>query len=269
MNDAGAHAAFRARYGPWAVVAGASSGLGEAFAEGLAARGLNMVLVARRAELLASVADGLRARHGVDARCVELDLASPELWARLSREVADLEIGCLVYNAALSLIGPFLEQSIEDKLRVLDLNCRGPLVLADGFGRAMAERGRGGIVLMTSLAGSQGSPLVATYAATKAFNLVLAEGLWEELGRRGVDVLGCRAGAIRTPAYVATHPKHDPPMMEASAVAEAALRALGRTPCTVPGFVNRLGAFVMNRLLPRRAAIRLIARSTRKMYDRS
>jgi uncharacterized protein len=261
------HAAFRERYGPWALVAGASSGLGEAFAESLASRGLHVVLVARRAALLAEVAEGLRARHGVEVRCVELDLAAPELWAQLSPHIMDIEVGCFVYNAALSLIGPFLSQPIEEKLRVLDVNCRGPLVLADGLGRAMAERGRGGIVLMTSLAGSQGSPLVATYAATKAFNLVLAEGLWEELGRRGVDVLGCRAGAIRTPAYVATRPKHDPPLMEARAVAQSALRALGRKPSNVPGFVNRLGAFVMNRLLPRRAAIRLIARSTRKMYD--
>ena len=119
-----------------------------------------------------------------------------------------------------------VEQSIEDKLRVIDVNCRGPLILADLLGRPMAERRRGGILLMSSLAGTQGTPFVATYAATKAFNLVLAEGLWDELRESGVDVLACRAGATRTPAYEQSRPaSQEAPLMEPGPVVVEALNA--------------------------------------------
>ena len=104
------------------------------------------------------------------------------------------------------MVGRFLDQSLDDKLRILDVNCRGPLILTHELGTAMAARRRGGILLMSSLAGFQGSPLVATYAATKAFNTVFAEGLWYELRREGVDVMACCAGATRTPAYEASKP---------------------------------------------------------------
>ncbi len=259
---------LRARYGPWAMVAGASSGLGAEFARQLAARGLNVLLVARRAELLETLAAGLRAQHRVEVRVASIDLGAPDLLERARAATDGIEIGLLVYNAALSLIGPFLEQPLADKLRVIDVNCRGPLILADEFGRRMVARGRGGILLMSSLAGSRGAPLVATYAATKAFNLVLAEGLWDELGARGVDVLACRAGATRTEAYVDSAPEGKLPVMECAPVVTQALAALGRRPSMVPGWLNRLGDFFLSRLLTRRASIRVMGRATRAMYPR-
>jgi short-subunit dehydrogenase len=131
----------------------------------------------------------------------------------------------------------------------------------------MVRRGRGGIVLMSSLAGTQGTAYVATYAATKAFNLVLGEGLWDELRDRGVDVLACRAGATRTPAYVSSNPAPGPaPVMEARPVAVAALDALGKGPSMVPGVLNGAVAFLMQRLMPRRAAVATMGKATRKMY---
>jgi len=123
--------------------------------------------------------------------------------------------------------------------------------------------------LMTSLAGSIGTPLVATYAATKAFNLVLAEGLWDELGRSGVDVLACRAGATRTPGYEASRPSVERRLMEPEPVVEEALRALGRAPSRVPGLANRAIAILLERLLPRRLALRTMSRATRAMYERN
>ena len=257
---------FRARYGRWAVVAGASSGLGAEFATQLAARGLDLVLVARRAQVLESLAEELRARHKVEVRLCALDLGAPDLLERIREATSGLDVGLLVYNAALALIGPFLEQPLADKLKVIDVNVRGPLILADEFGRTMAARGRGGILLMSSLAGSRGSPLVATYSATKAFNLVLAEGLWDELSSRGVDVLACRAGATRTPAFEETAPVGKVPVMEAAPVVTEALAALGRQPSMVPGLLNRFGDFFLGRLLPRRAAVRFMGRATRAMY---
>lgn len=257
---------FLDRYGRWALVAGASVGLGEAFARQLAARGLNLLLLARGKEALETLAADLRTRHGVEVRTEALDLGRPDLGERVARLTGDAEVGLLVYNAAASVIGPFIEHPVEDQLRVLDVNCRGPLVLAHLLGKAMAGRGRGGIVLMTSIAGSQGGPLVASYAASKAFNLVLAEGLWAELGARGVDVLACRAGATRTPGYAASRPKKSVPTQEPDAVVAETLAALGRGPSVVPGALNRFAAFLFQRLLPRRTTIRIMGRATERLY---
>ena len=258
---------LRSAYGPWALIAGASSGLGAEFATQLAAAGLNVILLARRAEPLDELATSLRAAHGVEVRTASIDLAAPDLLARARACTAGLEIGLLVYNAAYSCIGPFLGQSLEDKLRILDVNCRGPLVLAHEFGGTMAARRRGGIILMSSMAGIQGAPMIATYGATKAFDRVLAEGLWEELGAHGVDVLACCAGATRTPTYEASKPVGQPPLiMESGPVVKETLAALGRTPSFIPGMANRAAGFLMERFFPRIVAIRTMGKATRKMY---
>jgi uncharacterized protein len=259
--------AFRERYGPWALVAGASAGIGEAFARQLAERGLNLLLLARRAEALDALAADLRARHGVEARGAAVDLARTDLAEAALSLAAGAEVGLLVYNAAASAIGPLVDRPLEDQLRVLEVNCRGPLILCHALGGAMARRGRGGIVLMSSLAASQGNPFLVSYAASKAFGLVLAEGLWAELRPRGVDVLACRAGATRTPGYAASRPKREMPLMEPEAVAASALAALGRGPTVIPGALNKLAAFLFARVLPRRTSVRLMERATRRLYE--
>jgi short-subunit dehydrogenase len=248
-------------------VAGGSEGLGAAFAGALAARGLNLLLLARREEPLARLAAELRARHGVEVRTAALDLARPGLGEAVGELTAGLEVGLLVYDAAASAIGPFLERPLSAHLQVLDVNCRGPLVLAHLLGGAMARRGRGGLLLVTSLAGGQGNPWLASYAASKSFETVLAEGLWAELRTRGVDVLACRAGATRTPAFAASGPRAEVPLMAPEAVVEEALAALGHGPTVVAGALNKLAAFLFTRLLPRRLAIGIMERATRRLYE--
>ncbi|BDG06888.1 SDR family NAD(P)-dependent oxidoreductase [Anaeromyxobacter paludicola] len=257
---------FAERYGPVALVAGASAGLGEAFARALAARGLNLLLIARRQDALDRLAAELRAVHGVSVRSAAADLAREDLAEVALALARGAEVGLVVYNAAHAVVGPFLERPLRAQLRVIDVNCRGPLTLAHLFGGPMAARGRGGILLMTSVASAQGNPLLAAYAASKAFSLVLAEGLWAELRGEGVDVLACRAGATRTRGREASRPKNDGPLAEPDAVARAALDALGRGPSVVTGALNRVAAFALGRLLPRRASIRIIGRTTRKLY---
>jgi short-subunit dehydrogenase len=257
---------FRDRYGPWALVAGASSGLGEAFARRLAARGLHLLLVARRAGPLERLAAELRSSCGVEVRTAAADLGGAGLRETVERLADGVEVGLLVHNAAHSVIGPFLDRPLEEHLRVVEVNCRGPLLLAHLLGGPMARRGRGGILLMASLAGSQGVPLVASYAASKAFDIVLAEGLWAELRERGLDVLACRAGPTRTPAYQATRPRASVPTLEPDAVAARALARLGRGPTMVAGALNKAVAFALARLLPRRAAIAVMGRGTRRLY---
>jgi short-subunit dehydrogenase len=149
---------FATRYGPWALVAGASEGLGAAFAEALAARGLSLVLLARRSELLEEVARGVRARHGVEVRTHAVDLARPDLGAVL-REVTDgVDLGCAVYNAAFAPIGDVLDRREDELLRVVDVNVRGPLLLSRALAPKFVAQGRGGLVLMSSMAGFQGAP---------------------------------------------------------------------------------------------------------------
>ena len=201
MNERTASSPFASKYGPWAVVAGASEGLGAAFAAALAARGLNVLLLARRAEHLEAVAERLRATTKVEVRTEVFDMARPDLPNALAALTSDLDIGLAVYNAAYAPVGDLVSRSVDDLLRVVDVNVRGPLVFARTLAPKMVARGRGGIVLMSSLAGYQGAPRIATYAASKAFNIVLGESLWRELRPHGVDVVVCSAGAIRTPGY--------------------------------------------------------------------
>jgi len=264
---------FRSKYGPWAVVAGASEGIGAAFAKQLAARRFNLVLVARRGEMLAELGAKLTARYGIETRSLAVDLAyagSPEV---IAEQTGDLEIGLLVFNAAFSVVGPFFEQSLEEHYREVDLNCRAPMTMAYLFGKRMLARRRGGILLMSSLSAFQGTPLVSNYAATKAYNLLLAEGLWDELRAQGIDVLACCAGATETPAFLATKPGNprfiSVPVMKPNAVAREALAALGRKPSLITGWPNRLSSFLMRRAMPRRIAIRLMGQTMRAIYSRS
>lgn len=267
---AGREADFAARYGRWAVVVGGSDGIGAAFAAELARRGLDLVLVARRRALLEEVAAGLRAAHGVAVRVLALDAAAPGGAGAILRRTRELDVGLLVVNAALAPVGPFLELAPRQVDAMIDLNCRAAARLAHTVGRRLAARGRGGIVLQSSMASLQGAALVAHYAATKAYLRVLAEGLWEELRPAGVDVVACCAGRVRTPTFERSGPRRAaalaPPVMEPRPVVLATLAGLGRQPVVVPGRLNRLTAVAVQRLLPRRTAVELVSAATRAMY---
>ena len=256
---------FKVRYGPWAVVAGASEGLGAAYAEALASRGLNLLLIARRAALLETLAAALHAKHGIEARPLAMDLAAGDFAQKLEAAVEGLEVGLGVYNAALSPLGNFLDVPLPDQLRALEVNCRGPVVFAHVLGAPMASRGRGGLVLMSSLAGLLGTAALATYSATKAFNVTLGEALWQELRGKGVDVLASCAGAILTPGFQKASTRPAPGTLAPAQVAELTLAGLGRGPTLVPGALNRVASLVMGRLLPRRLAVRLMAATTAKV----
>jgi short-subunit dehydrogenase len=257
------------QYGPWALIAGASVGLGAEFARQLAAQGLHLVLVARRTGPLEAHARAVAAEFGVQTRTVSFDLADPDVARVLGERTSDIEVGLLVYNAAFSPIARHLEQDLADKVRVIDVNCRAPLFLVHAFGKPMVARRRGGIILMSSMAGLQGSALIATYAATKAYNRVLGEGLWDELREHGVDVLAFCAGATRTPNYEASRPKKTNFLsapMEPTTVVSQALAALGKRPSAIAGRTNRITGFVMSRLLPRRVAVETMGKAMRSMY---
>jgi short-subunit dehydrogenase len=248
-----------------AVIAGSSEGLGAEFAESLAKRGLDLVLLARREEPLREQASRLERDHGISATAVACDLKDPSFTETLRAAVAGKDVGLAIYNAALSFLGPFLEQPLEDALRVVDVNVKGPLRFVHLLAPEMCKKGRGGIVLMSSIAGLGGAPGLAPYAASKAFNLVLGESLWAELAPSGVDVLVSCAGAIRTPTYQKHLAKEAPGTLDASVVAERTLDALGSGPFTIPGAVNKLTAFVLGRILSRSSRVTLIGKSTQAL----
>ena len=253
---------FPERYGPYALVLGGSYGLGAAYAEALARRGLSLVLLARQEEPLRATATRLQDAYGVDVIALVGDVSDYRDVEQRLRGL-DVAIGLVVYDAAYAPVGRFQDMSEDQLVRLTEVNVRGPLLLARALAGPMIERGRGGIILMSSLAGSLGSPNLAAYAATKSFNAILAEGLWRELRPQGVDVLACMAGAILTPGYQeAGGGKPAPGTMPARDVAEQALRALGKGPIVIPGGMNKLARFLLMRLLPRRAAIGVMARNT-------
>ncbi len=255
-------ASFQEKYGPYAVVAGGSYGLGAAFAEAIARRGVNLVLIARQQDRLEVTAARLRETYDVDVISLAADMADFDHVKKLIGALG-VSIGLLVYDAAYAPIGRFEDTSEEDLALATAVNVRAPLLLTKLLSTSMIQRQRGGIVLMSSLAGAQGGANIAAYAATKSFNAILAEGLWKELKPHGVDVLACVAGAILTPGYEhAENAKLAPGTMEAADVAERTLNALGRGPIVVPGTTNKVGRFVMTRLLSRKAAIGIMEKNT-------
>jgi len=259
---------FGNRYGPWALVAGGSEGLGAAFAEEIAGQGLNMLLVARRPGPLEQTASRLRSLTGVEIRTASVDLGTASGLDAVARVVKDLDIGLLVHNAASSYEGPYFRTGLAKYRHVIDVNCYSALALIDLVAGRMRERGRGGIILMSSMAAFQGSPYVTVYSATKAFLLSLAEGLSVEMKPKGVDVLACCPAVVRTPNYLASRPegaKATPVDVEPDLVAREALQALGRRSVLIPGAKVRMAHLAM-RLMPRGAAVAAMAASTRAMY---
>ena len=258
---------FHQRYGPCAVVAGASEGIGRAFAHQLAEKGLDLVLLARRPGPLEAEAHLLRRRHGVRVDAISLDLADPELDTKFSALLEGRDVGLLIYNACYSKIGEFGATTLESKLTTIDVNCRGPVTLSSLFVEHRGDRG-GGLILMSSMVGFQGTALVSTYSASKAFDTVLGEALWAELGPKGIDVLTCVAGATRTPGFEAQTPEAKRASvfpMRAEDVARGALANLPNGPIYIAGRLNRAVATI-SRLAGRRAATAFLSQSTRKVY---
>jgi short-subunit dehydrogenase len=192
---------FASKYGPWALVAGASDGVGAAFAEGIAERGVNVVLVARRQAVLDEVAVGIADRTGAQTRTLAIDLAEHDAAAQVAKATNGLDIGFVVYCAGADPnFEPFLANSIETAEAMVQRNCIVPMQLCHHFAPPMVARGSGGIVLFGSGAGLAGGPNMVAYGATKAFDMVFTEALWSELHDKGVDVLGLILGKTNTPA---------------------------------------------------------------------
>ena len=192
---------FGDRYGPWALVVGASEGIGAAFARALAERGLHVGLVARRQAVLEEVASGIMAATTVEARTVAVDLTGADAVPTIVDATSELEVGIVVYCAGGDPhYERFLAQPVETAVALVERNCLVPMRLCHHFAAPMQARGRGGIVVVSSGAGLVGARNMVAYGASKAFDMVMAEALWAELHGSGVDVLAAVLGVTDTPA---------------------------------------------------------------------
>jgi short-subunit dehydrogenase len=232
----------RTRFGPWALVTGASSGIGREFARQIASHGIHVVLASRRVAELEALGREVRARWGVEHRVVEVDLSRPDALATIDASTRDLDIGLVVSNAGAAKPGDFLEASRDEMHATARLNVLAHLDLAHHFGRKLAARKRGGLLLVGALGASDGVPFMAHTAATKAYVHSLGQSLHVELGKRGVSVTVLMPGPTNTPA-LAELGIDDPPMKPLSTAqcVDEALRALDANRATiVPGRLVRL-----------------------------
>jgi hypothetical protein len=267
---------FGARYGGAAVVTGASAGIGEAFARRLAADGTDLVLVARRGDRLVALAAELAEAHAVRVRAIPLDLVSPGAVPALVATLAEhrIDVGLIVHNAGFAVNAPFHSADPAHLVAQVDLHCRVPVELTRALLPGMAARGRGGVIVVASVAGYLALSSDSLYGATKAFDLHLAEGLCAELAPLGIHALAVSPGYTRTEfhqaAGISTEGLPAWAWMPADRVAETALAGLGKTASVVVGrryqlltamirlvprgFLNRLAQALFFRKLARRRA---------------
>lgn len=199
--------AFRDRYGPWAVIAGASEGTGECYARELAAMGINLVLVSRRQPALQALGEALKAEFGIDYRAVAQDLTEDGAGLRIVTAAAGHDVGLYISNAGADGFASFFEDSTDAAHRLVRMNISTLIDAANGFGKGFLERGKGGIIVMASGAGLGGQPNLVLYSATKAFEINFAESLWAEYRERGIDVIGIAAPIMHTPTLLRMVPE--------------------------------------------------------------
>ena len=244
------------KYGPWALVTGASAGLGAEYSRQLAAKGLNIVLVARRKDRLETLASEIESAHGVETRIVIADLTEDGQCRQVIEGTADLEVGLLVNNAGYGMSGYYHQLDPEGQVKMTVLNCVVPVLLTNHYLPKMIERSRGGLIFLASTAGYQACASFGTYGATKAFNLMLGESLWKECKGTGVDSLAVSPGFTKT-EFTDVAKIKDAGMFRvatAEGVVSASLRNLGKRPSFVHGWLNKMLNFTV-RISPRRVVI--------------
>ncbi len=256
----------RQRFGPWAVVTGASSGIGRAFADALARGGFDLILAARSGDVLRERANTLSAAHGVSIMVVDADLGTNAGLERLEWTAHDLDVGLLVASAGLGTSGGFWETDWERHAQMLAVNGDAVLRSAHHFGRRFVSRGQGGIVLFGSVVGFQGTPNAAHYAATKAYVQTLAEGLYVEGQSLGISVVSVAPGPVSSGFASRSGLRYGPAAQPADMV-RPTLEALGKRPTVHPGALAKAMNHGLS-LLPRRVRSGVLGRVFGAMIER-
>ncbi len=258
---------FKEKYGQYALITGASSGIGEEFAKQLAEKGLNLILVARRKEKLEKLSKKLEERHKIKAIVVVADLLSGNFLDEITQVTDSLEVGLLVSNAGMMYIGNYLDNSLENDLKMIDLNIKVPAILTHHFVQKMVERKKGGIIYTASLLGYMGTPFASTYAGTKAHEIVKGEGLAYELKPKGIDVLVLNPGLTET-EMTSNNDFSGMPMklMKPNLVAKSAIDALGKKVLVTPGFMNNMMIWMTKRMMSRKMNTKMFGMFMKKTF---
>ncbi len=248
---------FANKYGKWALVTGASDGMGREISYGLAKRGLNVILCARRFELLVEISEDIRTRFPVEVQALSCDLSIEADIESLFLNTKDKEIGLYVAAAGFGTSGAFIDSDIENELNMIDLNCRSVVKMTHHFANELSKKKKGGIVLFSSLVAFQGTPYSANYSATKAFIQNLAEGLSVELSGSGVDVLSVAPGPVASGfsqrANMVMGSALDP-----KEIAEEIIAAIGKKSLVRPGFLSKALEFALKSLMFRSFRVQMM-----------
>lgn len=243
-------ASFVEKYGPWALITGASAGIGKEVARQLAERGLNLALVARRTDALQELAAKLEKSYGINTRVIPCDLSQKDFLGTIDQACQELEIGMLINNAGSpSYRGSILDRSAEEIANTIHFNVHVQAMLAYHFGKKMAQRGRGGIIQVASMTGHFSMPHMTEYSASKGYQIQFGECLHYEFKKHGVDVLVLSPGATKTERLDFG--------MEVEPVVRAGLDNLGKQPSLITGLMNQLTVFRTRYLLTRKGVVKV------------
>lgn len=260
---------FLRKYGDWAFVAGGAMGLGAAYCRLLAASGFNIILVDILDEEMRKLAREITDQYNVEVIGKKLDLSQDGVEKSILSLIEKKKCRLFVYNAAYGPVKKFTSNTTSELDYYLNVNCRTLLKLLHEIAKDKQDSLKSGFLIMSSLAGIWGTQLVAPYAATKAFDLGLGEALHYELKNKNIDVTVCCAGATDTPNYRSTNPQYGllrPNVLAPEKVAAEALKYLGKGPVCIPGFSNKLTYVILNHLLPRKWALKLMNNTMGGMY---
>ena len=259
---------FKERYGPWAVIAGGSEGMGSSFAERLAEQGINLVLVARKTGPLEELATDIRKRFGVEVRTLSQDLMLPEAPANVIETAAGCDVGLFIYNAGSDTAFDYiLNRPLAQHEGMLMLNAFTPLRLTYHFARPMTERKTGGIILCSSLASVGGMPGNGVYSGAKAFMNNFAEALWYEIRKQGVDVLAVVIPGVKTPALIRMGAKFDETSSEPEEIVDEVLAHIRNGPILDAGYCKTQAPGL--RALPRDQVVRGLGAASEKFSGAS
>jgi short-subunit dehydrogenase len=242
---------FLEKYGTWAVITGASSGIGAEYAKQIAAKGLNIVLIARRKSMMEALATELELQYKISTKVVECDVAQDGFEQIILEATKDLEVGLLINNAGINCEGPFFRMTLERNLQMIEVNVKAAFALGYVYGKLFVEKGRGGIIFTASTSAYNANPYMAHYAATKAYILSLAESMNYEFKDKNVDIMAVSPGLTKSEMTKSMEVKDSLVVMDAPPVVKAALDGLGNTAVVIPGIINKLHILFNDRILGR------------------